>query len=391
MKASSTPPASNFSGDRALLPAGLEDLLPPKAAHEAAVVERLISEFARHGYERVKPPLIEFEDTLLSGPGAELAQQTFRLMDPVSQRMMGVRADMTLQVARIALTRLLNAPRPLRLSYSGQVLRVKGTQLRPERQFGQVGAELIGALQPTSDAELVLMAASSLLTVGVKNLTVDLSVPTLVPTVCRALGLPALQSRRVRAALDRRDAAALASLEEPSAALLARILAASGPAKAAVEALRAIGLPAAAEPDLRRLAQVVEIVSAAMPDLHLTVDPVEQRGFEYQTGLSFTFLSKGVRGELGRGGRYRAGGGLDTGEPATGFTLYTDTVLRAVPPAEVAPRLFLQAGISHADAAQFREAGWHTVAALETVADTAAEAKRFGCTHHLVNGKPVAV
>src|SRR5690606_15769726 len=110
-----------------------------------AVVERVMACFASHGYERVKPPLIEFEEGLLAGPGAALAAGTFRLMDPVSQRMMGVRADMTLQVARIAATRLKNQARPLRLSYAGQVLRVSGTQLRPERQFGQAGIELIGA------------------------------------------------------------------------------------------------------------------------------------------------------------------------------------------------------------------------------------------------------
>ena len=125
------------AAEKALLPAGLRDILAPDAAFEAAVVERVMACFAAHGYERVKPPLIEFEDGLLAGPGAALASETFRLMDPVSQRMMGVRADMTLQVARIAASRLKNLPRPLRLSYAGQVLRVTGSQLRPERQFGQ--------------------------------------------------------------------------------------------------------------------------------------------------------------------------------------------------------------------------------------------------------------
>ncbi|HYE50357.1 MAG TPA: ATP phosphoribosyltransferase regulatory subunit, partial [Azospirillaceae bacterium] len=91
---------------KALLPAGLRDLLPQDAQHEASVVERLVGEFVRHGYDRVKPPLIEFEEGLLAGSGAALANQTFRLMDPVSQRMMGVRSDMTPQVARIAQARL---------------------------------------------------------------------------------------------------------------------------------------------------------------------------------------------------------------------------------------------------------------------------------------------
>ena len=90
----------------ALLPAGLRDLLPPDAETEAAAVEALMEVFAAHGYQRVKPPLLEFEDSLLAGSGAAVAEQTFRLMDPDSQRMMGLRADITPQVARIATTRL---------------------------------------------------------------------------------------------------------------------------------------------------------------------------------------------------------------------------------------------------------------------------------------------
>jgi len=137
---------------KALLPAGLRDVLPPFAAFEAEVIEQLMARFAASGYARVKAPLVEFEDGLLSGPGAAMTADTFRLMDPISQRMMGVRADITPQIARIASTRLGAAPRPLRLGYSGEVLRVKGTQLRPERQFAQVGAELIGAECAAADA-----------------------------------------------------------------------------------------------------------------------------------------------------------------------------------------------------------------------------------------------
>ena len=90
----------------ALLPAGLRDVLPSDAAFEAKIVEQIVTFFGQNGYDRVKAPLIEFEDGLLSGAGVALAPQTFRLMDPVSQRMMGVRADITPQIARIARTRL---------------------------------------------------------------------------------------------------------------------------------------------------------------------------------------------------------------------------------------------------------------------------------------------
>jgi ATP phosphoribosyltransferase regulatory subunit len=142
----------------ALLPAGLRDLLPPEAETEASAVEALMTVFAAHGYQRVKPPLLEFEDSLLTGSGVAVSDQTFRLMDPDSQRMMGLRADTTPQVARIATTRLGGAPRPLRLSYAGQCLRVRGSQLAPDRQVAQAGVELIGHDSPQADAEAIVVA-----------------------------------------------------------------------------------------------------------------------------------------------------------------------------------------------------------------------------------------
>jgi ATP phosphoribosyltransferase regulatory subunit len=385
--------------NRALLPAGLHDVLPREAAFEATIVERLMAEFALNGFDRVKPPLIEFEASLLSGSGAAMATQTFRLMDPVSQRMLALRPDMTLQVARIATTRLANEPRPLRLSYGGQVLRVKGSQLRPERQFGQVGVELIGTLLPTADAEVVLLAYGALDAVGVNNISVDLNVPTLVPAVCRALNLPDEETARLRQALDRKDAAEVAAVGGKAAELLASLMRASGPADRAVELLAALDLPEAAEGDRQRLTEVVRLIRTAAPRLMLTIDAVEHRGFEYQTGISFTLFSRGVSGELGRGGRYRAGGATRAGvpgptagsaiqgEPATGFTLYLDTILRAVPDPAPSPRVFLPVETDDADSARLRSEGWVTVRALERFDEPAAEARRMHCTHIFTGGQ----
>src|SRR4051794_34278176 len=184
-----TEDAPNHSTPPGLLPAGLMDLLPPEAEREAALVETLMVAFAGHGYERVKPPLLEFEDSLLAGSGAAVAEQTFRLMDPVSQRMMGLRADTTPQVARIAATRLGLQARPLRLCYAGQVLRVRGTQLAPERQLPQAGIELIGSDAAEADAEIALVAAEALGRAGVNGVSLDISLPTMAATLLDAAGM----------------------------------------------------------------------------------------------------------------------------------------------------------------------------------------------------------
>src|SRR5579871_318010 len=218
----------------ALLPAGLRDLLPPDAETEASAVEAIMDVFAGHGYQRVKPPLLEFEDGLLVGSGAAVAEQTFRLMDPVSQRMMGLRADTTPQVARIATTRLVGAPRPLRLSYAGQCLRVRGNQLAPDRQIAQAGIELIGPDSPAADAEIVLVGAAALAALGLTRTSFDLTLPALVPILLDDAGFTGVARGGISHALDRKDAAAVARLGGALAPTLTELLLAAGPADRAL-------------------------------------------------------------------------------------------------------------------------------------------------------------
>ena len=267
----------NSDTSQALLPAGLTDLLPPEAGHSAQTVERLLACFAGYGYQRVKPPMIEFEDQLLHGSAAALARDTFRLMDPVSQQMMGLRADITMRVARIAVSRLANSPRPLRLCYAGDVFRVKGAQLRPERQFTQVGFELIGASSAAADVEIILLAAGALRDAGVERLSVDLSAPMLVPALCDSLGFAEEAGAALRQALDLKDAGAVADAAGKHGPVFAALLAATGPAMRALEAIEALKLPKPARQEAKRLGEVARAVHNAQPELSLTIDPVENR------------------------------------------------------------------------------------------------------------------
>jgi ATP phosphoribosyltransferase regulatory subunit len=195
------------------------------------------------------------------------------------------------------------------------------------------------------------------------------------------------------AALDRKDAAAVAALGGRAAALLEALLRAAGPADKALARLAELALTGAPAAARDRISAVVALVREAAPGLTLTVDPVERRGFEYQTGVSFTFFAPGVRGELGRGGRYLAGSaaGGEAGEAATGFTLYMDSVLRALPLPRSRARLLVPLGTPAAAAVRLRAAGWLTVAGLAPAGDLRAEAVRLGCTHFFHEGEAVAV
>lgn len=373
-------PASEAENSAAagLLPAGLRDVLPPRAEWEAQASESLLAAFAAHGYARVKPPLIEFEETLLAGSGADLAGQMFRVMDPVSQRMMGLRTDITMQVARIAATRLKDSVRPLRLAYAGQVLRVRGTQLRPERQFAQAGVELIGSTALAADVEVAVLAAEAVASLGVSGLSLDITQPLLAPAIMEAYGLEPKQARAARRALDRKDAAELKEAAGAAAPTLLKLLPLAGPARAALDGLQKLKLPPAAAQIVADLDALVREVSAAAPDLLVTLDPGEFRGFEYHTGIAFTLFARNVRGELGRGGRYNT----PAGEPATGFTLYLDSVMRALPPRPVPQIVYLPFGTPHSAAATLRAQGHATWAALEPVAgDAKKAAKVAGCSH----------
>ncbi|MCK5167419.1 MAG: ATP phosphoribosyltransferase regulatory subunit [Rhodospirillaceae bacterium] len=380
----------NDTPDNALLPAGMQDGLPPEAAMEADAVASLMTTFSSWGYQRVKPPLMEFETSLLGGIGKALSSEAFRLQDPVSRRMMALRPDQTPQVARIAGSRMSHSPRPLRLAYSGEIVRVQGSQIRSERQFGQVGAELIGSGTWQADVEVVLMALDALKATGINDITVDLGLPSLVPAIIKDINLDEKTTSALRTALNRKDASEITALEKnitkDAAKALTDILGAVGPAATAIKKLKSIKLDGDAKELVESLSRVVDGISSARPDASITIDPVENRGFEYHSGVAFAFFSIHSRGELGRGGRYQTNFGK-TVEQATGLTLFMDTILKTLPARPAKDAILMPSETSDSDAKKLRDEGWVAIKQLDDKASPEAEAKRLGCSHVLKNGK----
>ena len=371
-----------------LLPAGLGDLMPDQARHEARAIASLMESLALFGYAPVKPPLVEFEETILAdGPGAALAPDSFRLLDPQSSRMMALRADMTAQIARIASTRMAHLPRPLRLSYNGAVLRVKAEPLNPERQLTQVGAEMIGAASPAHDAEVAVAALTALGRAGVAKMTIDLGIPRLLDAVHGGNGAPTGLVDAVNAknhSLVRK----LAGKDAKSIALLMDVP--LGGVEAIEKGLKGplSKLPKPAVAMLKELVEAAGRIGEAMPGASVTVDPLEQRGFDYHHGIGFAIFAPGIRGELGRGGRYRTATAEGRGEESTGVTLYLERVLRATPAPESPDMVYVpfRAGMG----AVVDLVGQGRAALLGTSGGgpkaQRGEALALGCSHWLVDG-----
>ena len=309
----------NSSNDNGLLPAGLGDILYPKAELQAKTIENLIDVFSKFGYSRVKPPLVEYEDTLVSnGLGQVLKDSTFRIMDPLSQKMMALRSDVTAQISRIASTRLSHLPRPLRLSYSGDVLRVKGDNFNMERQKTQVGAELIGSESKFADAEIILVCLKALKSVGVESITVDLNFPSLrkylLQNVSKSL------KKDINQAIDIKDIQYLKSLKFDNLDIIIEFMESSGDHLNAIKYLKNIKLDQYLSNIRDYFLEVLDLIYQNDDNAKLSIDLLENRGFKYHTGLTFTVFSEYFKGEIAKGGRYKT----STKETAAGCTIYTE-------------------------------------------------------------------
>ncbi|WP_428333230.1 ATP phosphoribosyltransferase regulatory subunit [Novosphingobium sp.] len=365
-----------------LLPEGLEDRLPREAAAVTRVMHAVQGVMHRHGYDRVLPPMVEFDETLGARMAGIRSRRMFRFVDPQSLRMLILRGDHTPQIGRIAASRLAAAPRPLRLCYAGQVMLIRGDGLDPAREKLQCGAEVIGSDSVAAASEIVAMAIEALTAAGATAVSVDFTLPDLVDILAaQALPLPADAIERVRRELDTKDAGGLV---DAGGAAYVPLLYATGDFDVAIERLAQFdthGVLAA------RIAALREIAARLNGQARLTLDPSERHGFEYQSWFGFTIYAQGVRGILGRGGTYRIAGATG-GEAATGFSLFPDALIDVLAEAEPREdRVFLPLGHDGDAAARLRAAGARTVAAL-TEADSAAA---LGCSQVLRGDSPVAI
>jgi ATP phosphoribosyltransferase regulatory subunit len=313
--------------DRWLLPEGIEEVLPNEALGIETLRRKILDLFASWGYRLVIPPLIEFLDSLLVGTGHDLDLQTFKLIDQISGRLMGLRADMTPQVARID-ARTATDSLPARLCYLGTVLHTQSDHLEKSRSPMQVGAELYGHAGSASDLEIIRLMLEMLAVSGVTDVHLDLGHVGIYRGLVCCAGLPQEREVELFEILQRKDRAELNSflddmhVEPGVSAMLAALLDLNGPYR--IIDVAASRLALAGEfvgQALSELRLVADTLKRLFPALPINFDLAELRGYHYQTGVVFAAFVPGYGREIARGGRYDdIGKVFGRARPATGFS-----------------------------------------------------------------------
>jgi ATP phosphoribosyltransferase regulatory subunit len=315
-----------MNDERWLLPAGIDEVLPPRAAEIEGLRRSLLDLYLSWGYELVIPPFIDYLDSLLTGTGRDLDLQTFKLTDQLSGRLLGVRADMTPQVARID-AHHLRREAPTRLCYLGTVLHTRTDGFAGTRSPLQIGAEIYGHDGPQSDVEVLRLLVETLATAGIASPYLDLGHVGVYRGLAREAGLDRGDEMRLFDALQRKATAEIAELIEDAGIggavgdMLLAMPELNGDdalARAAV-ALKRAGAPV--QMALERLRQVADELQRWLPGLPVHFDLAELRGYTYKTGVVFAAFAPGWGLEIARGGRYDdIGSVFGRARPAVGFS-----------------------------------------------------------------------
>lgn len=315
-----------MNDERWLLPAGIDEVLPPEAAGLESLRRTLLDLYRAWGYELVIPPFVDYLDSLLTGTGSDLDLATFKLTDQLSGRLLGIRADMTPQVARID-AHQLRRETPTRLCYLGTVLHTRSDGFAGSRSPLQIGAEIYGHDGPESDVEILRLLVQTLAAAGITTPYLDLGHVGVYRGLVQTAGLDRGDEMRLFDALQRKASAEIAALIAATgitgavADMLLALPDLNGDDALARAALALQAAPPPVQAALARLQQVAAELQRWLPDLPVHFDLAELRGYTYKTGVVFAAFVPGWGLEIARGGRYDdIGRVFGRARPAVGFS-----------------------------------------------------------------------
>jgi len=320
---------------RWILPDGIEELLPRQAEHIERLRREMLDLFHSWGYEMVMPPLVEYIDSLLIGRGDDLDLQTYKITDQNNGRLMGVRADITPQVARID-AHLLRRSAPARLCYVGDVLHTRQNGFGAGRAPIQVGAELYGHAGVESDVEIIHLMVEALTVTGIENIFVDLGHVGIFRAMAKASNLSESQETLLFDALQRKAKPEIVDLlkdfelSKKWRNLFIALVDLNGDVSTLEESMSVLtGVDAGVTKALDEIQKVAVLLQAELPNLAIHFDFAELRGYHYKTGIVFAAFVPGHGQEFARGGRYNEVGKVyGRSRPATGFSADLKTILQ---------------------------------------------------------------
>jgi ATP phosphoribosyltransferase regulatory subunit len=367
-----------------LLPENVADVLPSEARKTEELRRALLDNFRRHGYELVSPPMMEYLESLMPVPDADLDLRMFKMVDQLSGRTMGLRADMTTQVARID-AHLLNRTSVTRLCYAGTVLHSRPSGFHATREPLQIGAELYGHAGLEADIEIQSLAVQSLQMAGLTDVTLDLSHAGILHAIIEddpaATGhlteLIALLRAKDLAGL-RQLVAGFSSTAREAVLVLTSLNGDAGVLAEAQATLPARPAIAAALADLGQLAH-------AVPGVRVNIDLADLSGYQYESGVIFALYVPGLPNAVARGGRYdHVGEAFGRARPATGFSMDLREIARLLPLAEPAAAIRAPWGQAPALVALIAELRAKGDIVIQSLPGHEHEQQEFDCDREIV-------
>jgi ATP phosphoribosyltransferase regulatory subunit len=320
-----------------MLPEYIEDVLPAEAARLETLRRRLLDLFKVHGYHYVLPPTLEYLESLITGTGHDLDLATFKVVDQLTGRLMGVRADMTPQAARID-AHMLNQQGVSRLCYAGTVLRTKPDGLARTREPLQLGAELFGHAGIESDIEIQRLMIKSLQLLGLKDLHIDFSHVAIFECLVREGCINVDLEESIYAALQSKDKVAVAQLAVDLPESVRQALVSLTDLNGDVTVLEKAHNLLPKLPEITQALANLSAVANKLNDLKvsITFDLGELRGYHYHSGVVFAAYAIGYTGPVALGGRYdEVGVSFGRARPATGFSLDLRGIVSTFAPASL--------------------------------------------------------
>lgn len=388
---------SNPTSDRWLLPDGVDELLPETAWRIECARRQIMDHCHRSGYDLVMPPMIEYLDSLLTGTGETMSLQTFKLVDQHNGRTLGIRADMTPQVARLD-AHALRSDLPNRFFYTGSVLRARTDGFGGSRAPLQFGAELFGHAGPESDIEIVRLMLDTLAEAGIpaNETLLDLGHVGVYRAMVEALDLTEVEESELFEGLSRgsvpdvsrwAEQQKMAAKDSVQLQLFTELMSLRGDENTLANAKGALANAAAAVTDaIVNLEALLAAVRQTHPDVRINIDLAELRGYQYHTGVLFAAYTHGGV-ELARGGRYDAvGAAFGRARPATGFSGDLKALVNVQAATEDKDKgIFVEAGLIEAawnEIQRLRATGERVVVALPDIDQNAKQAR---CDRELIH------